>query len=178
MDSSHFESNLKRTINCPATRPNTSEPCKRMPYWRYSGDSRMKKVGVTAGPKKKAGNQHKYLFCMVIFQCNEDWFAMVKPIKPNLGLWISSEPSPESLANGLKFCWLKVICCVCQPNELEREIKHKTGVTKQGPAKNLEGNMTHPGPPLEPSLWRYHCSVTYVTRQWRGYHENFSFTVT
>jgi len=29
--------------------------------------------------------------------------------------------------NRLKFCWLKVICCICQSNELEREIKHKTG---------------------------------------------------
>jgi len=24
---------------------------------------------------------------------------MIKPIKPNIGLWISSEPSPESLQN-------------------------------------------------------------------------------
>jgi len=27
MDSSHFENNLKRTINCPATRPNRNKPC-------------------------------------------------------------------------------------------------------------------------------------------------------
>jgi len=26
----------------------------------------------------------------------------------------------------LKFCWLKVICRICQSNELERDIKHKT----------------------------------------------------
>jgi len=32
---------------------------------------------------------------MVIFHCNEDLFAMIKPTKPNL--WISSELSPESL---------------------------------------------------------------------------------
>jgi len=25
---------------------------------------------------------------------------------------------------------------------------------------------------------RYHGSVTYVTQQWRSYHENFSFIVT
>jgi len=30
---------------------------------------------------------------MVIFRYNEDWFA----VKPNIDLWISSEPSPESL---------------------------------------------------------------------------------
>jgi len=34
---------------------------------------------------------------MVIFRCNEDWFAMTNPIKPSIGLWISSEPSPEGL---------------------------------------------------------------------------------
>jgi len=28
---------------------------------------------------------------------------------------------------GLKYCWPKVIYCICQPNELEREIKKKTG---------------------------------------------------
>jgi len=38
--------------------------------------------------------------------------------------------------------------------------------------------MGHPGPLLEQPLCRYHCSVTYVTRQWRGYHENFSVIVT
>ena len=28
------------------------------------------------------------------------------------------------------------------------------------------------------TYWRYHCSVTYVTQQWRSYHENFSLIVT
>jgi len=28
------------------------------------------------------------------------------------------------------------------------------------------------------AYWRYHCSMTYVTQQWRSYHENFSFIVT
>jgi len=37
--------------------------------------------------------------------------------------------------------------------------------------------MTYPAPPSEAPLWRYHCSVTYVIRQWRSYHENFSFIV-
>jgi len=53
MDSSHFESNFKRTINCPTTRANMNEPSKRMTYWRYSGDSRMKKLGVLSGQGKK-----------------------------------------------------------------------------------------------------------------------------
>jgi len=34
---------------------------------------------------------------MVIFRCNENLFAMIKSIKPKIGLWISSEPSPECL---------------------------------------------------------------------------------
>ena len=36
-------------------------------------------------------------------------------------------------SNRLKFWWLKVICCICQSNELEREIKHKTGGPNTGP---------------------------------------------
>jgi len=51
----------------------------------------------TTGPRKKVGGQHKCLSCMVIFRCNEDWFASIKLIKPNIGLWISSELLPESL---------------------------------------------------------------------------------
>ena len=38
---------------------------------------------------------------------------------------------------GLKCCWLKVICCRCQSNELEREIKHKTEGTSRWPDKNV-----------------------------------------
>jgi len=47
--------------------------------------------------------------------------------------------------NRLKFCWLKVICCICQSNDLE--IRHKTGGPSRGPAKNMGGH----GPP-RPSL--------------------------
>jgi len=35
MDSSHFENNFKRTINCPTTRANLNEPSKRRSYWLY-----------------------------------------------------------------------------------------------------------------------------------------------
>jgi len=72
---------------------------------------------------------------------------------------------------------MKVICCICQSNALERKIKQKTGGASWGPAKNLGGAMAHPDPLVEQPLWRYHCSVTYVTWQWRSYHENFSFIV-
>jgi len=37
---------------------------------------------------------------------------------------------------------------------------------KKGASQNLGGAMVHPGPPSAPPLWRYHCSMTYVTRQW------------
>ena len=62
-----------------------------------SGDSRMKKLGRHCGDKEKSrGANIKCLSCMVIFRCNEDWFAVIKPIKPRIGFWISSEPSPGS----------------------------------------------------------------------------------
>jgi len=58
----------------------------------------MKKLeGGHRGAKDESGGQHKCLSCMVIFRCNEDWFALINPIKPNIGLWLSSEPSSESL---------------------------------------------------------------------------------
>jgi len=55
----------------------------------YSGDSRIKKVGGHCGTKEKAGGQHKCLSCKVIFHWFEDYVAMINPIKPNIGLWIS-----------------------------------------------------------------------------------------
>jgi len=41
----------------------------------------------------------------------------------------------------LKHCWPKMIWCICQPNEIEREIKKKLG----GQAKSGRA-MAHPGP--------------------------------
>jgi len=35
VDSSHFEKNFTRTINCPATLANMNEPSKQRTYWRY-----------------------------------------------------------------------------------------------------------------------------------------------
>jgi len=48
-------------------------------------------------------------------------------------------------SNGLKFNWLKVIRCIRHSNELEGEIKHKTGGSKQGAAF---GGYGSPRPPL------------------------------
>jgi len=49
-------------------------------------------------------------------------------------------------SNRLKFCWQQVICCICQSNELEREIKHKTGGTKQGASQKSGWTATVSGP--------------------------------
>ena len=42
--------------------------------------------------------------------------------------------------------------CICQPNELNREIKKKTGECKRGAKQKSGGSMAHPKPPLESSL--------------------------
>ena len=79
-------------------------------------------------------------------------------------------------SNRLKSCWLRVICCICQSNEFEREIKHKTGGASRGPAKNLGG----PAPPLVPRLisrsllfststvltWLWLCFLSERKRRW------------
>jgi len=58
----------------------------------------------------------------------------------------------ESLNYRLKYCWPKVIYFIYRPNELEREIKKKTGGTKQGAKKKFGEAMAYPGPPLESPL--------------------------
>ena len=50
-------------------------------------------------------------------------------------------------SNRLTFFWLKVICCICQANELERDIKHKAGGDKQGASQKSGGPW--PTPPLQ-----------------------------
>jgi len=35
IDSSHFENNFKRMINCRLTRTNMNEPSKQRTYWRH-----------------------------------------------------------------------------------------------------------------------------------------------
>jgi len=34
------------------------------------------------------------------------------------------------------------------------------------------------GPSKQKTDRRYHCSVMYVTQQWRSYHDNFSYIIT
>jgi len=54
-------------------------------YSVLNGNSRLKKGGCTPGPRK-TGVLHKRLSCMVVFRCYEDYFAMINPIKPKIGL--------------------------------------------------------------------------------------------
>jgi len=48
----------------------------------------------------------------------------------------------------LKYCWPKVTYCICQPNELERKIKKKTG----GDQAKISEGYGLPRPPLESPL--------------------------
>jgi len=48
-------------------------------------------------------------------------------------------------------CWLKVICCTCQPNRLEAKTKHKTG-GQTGASQQCGGALGHLGHPLESPL--------------------------
>jgi len=55
-------------------------------------------------------------------------------------------------SNRLKFCWLQVICCICQSNKLEHELKHKTGGPSRVQPKIWRGHGPPPPPALEPLL--------------------------
>jgi len=63
------------------------------------------------------------------------------------------------LVDRLKYSWPKCIYCVCQPNELKREIKKKTGGPAGGQAK-IWGGMAYPGPPLESPLVQIKVTIT------------------
>jgi len=52
-------------------------------------------------------------------------------------------------SNRLKFYWVNVIYCICQSNELEREIKHNTRGAKQEASQKSGRAMAHPAPPLK-----------------------------
>jgi len=79
-------------------------------------------AGGTAGSRKKVGGQHKCLYFLVIFRCNEDLLWLPYPNQHRLENIVRTVARKSS--SRLKFCWLKVIYCICQWNELEPEIKH------------------------------------------------------
>ena len=53
----------------------------------------------------------------------------------------------------LKYCWSKVFCCICQPNELEREIMKKTGGGQTGGQAKIWGGHGPPRPSSESPLF-------------------------
>jgi len=79
---------------------------------------------------------------MVIFRCNEDGFAIINPIKPNIGLWISSEPSPKSIQIVKNFVGWKLSAVHVNQTNLNVKLTKKLGPSRR-PAKNLGGH----GPP-------------------------------
>ena len=126
-----------------------------IPKWKnWEGD--------IAGPRQKVGGSKISLSCMVIFRCNEDWLAMINPIKPNTGLWKSSEPLPGSLQIftillAERVAWLKIIHFVyMNQTDLNMKLSTKLGEPSRGPAKNLR-DMAHPGHSLEPPLCPVSC---------------------
>jgi len=63
------------------------------------------------------------------------------------------------------------MCCICQTNEREREVQHKTGAPGRRPVKNMRG-MAHPGPPLKPPMGNTrtkHNQLPAIT--WNFYHD-------
>jgi len=75
---------------------------------------------------------------------------MIKRIKPNIDLWISSEPSPESLQIVWNFVgWMLSALYVNQTN-LKVKLRRKLGANR-GPAKNL-GDHGPPRPHLRTTI--------------------------
>jgi len=55
---------------------------------------------------------------------------------------------------------------MCQSNELEHEIKQKTGEPSRGPAKNMGWAMAHPGPVRTATVaLSFLCDVRYSTME-------------
>jgi len=64
---------------------------------------------------------------------------MINPIKPNIGLWISSEPSTESLQIVSNFAGWKLSAVYVNQTNLSVKFSKKLGGPNRGPAKNLGG---------------------------------------
>jgi len=104
----------------------------------------------TAGPRKKVGSNiivSPAWWCSVVMKIDLIWLTL----STQHMLVIIVRTVVRKSSNRLKFCWLKAICCICQSNELEREIQHKTGKSSRGAANNL-GRPWPTQPRLEPPL--------------------------
>jgi len=56
--------------------------------------------------------------------------------------------------------------CICQPNELQRAIRKKTGWPNGGQVK-IWGAMAHPGPPVESPLFTSNFNFARKWNDWR-----------
>ena len=119
----------------PKTCTEWNQPCRLLMSCdlpTVSGDSIMKKLG--AKEKSRGAN---------INVSPAWWFSVVMKIdlyQTQHRLVNIVRTVARKSSNRLKFCWMKVICCICQSNKLEREIKQKT----EGISQNLEV-MAYPG---------------------------------
>jgi len=71
---------------------------------------------------------------------------MINPIKPNIGLWISSEPSPESLHIVQNFVGWKLSAVYVNQTNLNVKLSTKLGA-KQWASPKSGGAMAHPSLP-------------------------------
>jgi len=86
---------------------------------------------------------------------------MIKLIKPNIGLWLSSESSPETLQIVYNFAGWKFSAVYVNQTNLKVKLSKKLRGQAGGQPKIWEGHGP-PRLPIEPPVWGYHCSVTYV----------------
>jgi len=71
---------------------------------------------------------------------------MINPVKPNIGLWISSKPSPERFQIVKNFAGWKLFAVYVNQTNLNVKFSTKLGVQAGGQPK-IYGGMAHPGPP-------------------------------
>jgi len=138
------------TLQCMVDQSSHFSHCFLAPNWNFHHHD----PGVT----KFHAEFQQPMVCVVI---NNSHYPAVKnnnPTHPAFGkYWMQA----WGLLNyRLKFCWLKLICCLCQSNELEREIKHTTGGDKLGPAQNLGAvaqtslSLQSPLASVAPHIWK------------------------
>jgi len=142
------------TLKCTKDQSYHFCDCVLVSKWIFQHHDR----GLT---KFHAGSE-QLLVCIVI---NNSSFPTVKNNNTAYHAFGKYSMQSRGLLNYLlKYCWPEVIYCRCQSNELEWEIKQKSGVTKQGTKQKSGGAMAHPAPlhiksPLQEVLFEAVISV-------------------
>jgi len=133
---------LHLTLKCTKDKSSHFCDCFLVSIWIFQRDDR----GLT---KFHAGSEQT-LVCVVI---NKSSYPTVK--NNNTAYYAFRKYWMQArgyLDNRLKYCWPKIIYCICQPNELKREIKKNTGGPNRGPSKNL-GVYGPPSPTPKNRHW-------------------------